>query len=667
MIYKKHLFLVLASLMLATPVSAATVPVFDWVAARTDSLIGLQGGFSVAYTPAVDSADGSIYISNFFTGTPDFDPGAGTDSIASNGEEDNFLSKFDSNGAYLWTKTWGGTGRERTLGATVDGNGNVYSVGTFSSTVDFDPGAGTFFATSTGGTDNFVSKFDSDGNFIWAKTWGNASNQNTLRMVTTNDTGDVFVHGHFTGTVDFDPSAGTAFATSTAGNDIFLSKFDSDGNFEWVKAWGGTGDDGSSGVKIANDGALFFTGIFTNTIDLDPSVATASSTSAGSYDRYFLKLSTTGDLVYAKTWGGTGFDSAGELQFGNGDAVYVFGGFSSTVDFDPGPGEAFATSTGGLDAYFSKFDADGNFEWVKTWGGSGTDVAVNAVVNENTLTVVGYFSSTVDFDPSAGTDSKVSVGGLDVAISTYSPDGTYIRTDTFGGSLDDFLDSLPQGVAFGSDTLVLAAYYKSAPADFDPGPGVSSASSNGTSLYISSLNLVEASVGVSPTSGTAEEGGDTLTYDIVLNAPPTDDVVITVTPDSQLSVSTTTLTFASTTWDTPQTVTVTAVDDEENEDDPHTGVVTHTAASDDALYDGITVGSVTVSIDENDSSGGGGSSRSTRAIQALTDTEPETLPPAVPLTPEQVQEAIVKVKQQLIIVIQQLIVLLQEEIAKLSR
>ncbi|NLF73029.1 MAG: choice-of-anchor C family protein [Candidatus Anammoximicrobium sp.] len=100
----------------------------------------------------------------------------------------------------------------------------------------------------------------------------------------------------------------------------------------------------------------------------------------------------------------------------------------------------------------------------------------------------------------------------------------------------------------------------------------------------------------------AAEGGAGGAYGVVLQSQPLADVEVLLMPDDQLTVSPGTLTFTPADWDTPQPVTVTAVDDELAEG-LHSGRITHTAASDDALYHGIAIGTLTVQVTDNDEPG----------------------------------------------------------------
>jgi hypothetical protein len=107
---------------------------------------------------------GSVYVSGFFTRTFDFDPGAGTDYHTSTDDsEDAFLSRFDSSGNFVWTRTWGGAGSDQGFGVAVDGLGNVVVTGDFQDTVDFEPGPGVDNHTFHGTWDVFLIKFLPDG------------------------------------------------------------------------------------------------------------------------------------------------------------------------------------------------------------------------------------------------------------------------------------------------------------------------------------------------------------------------------------------------------------------------------------------------------------------------------------------------------------------------
>ena len=152
-------------------------------------------------------------------------------------------------------------------GVAVDGSGNVYTTGFFEGTADFDPENVTAGDTlvSAGGSDIFVSKLDSAGNFVWAKQMGGGDDDQG-HGVAVDGSGNVYTTGHFRSTADFDPGTGVFDLMSSrpeAGPslDLFVSKLDSAGNFVWARQMGGTGSDQGEDVAVDDRGNVYTTGV----------------------------------------------------------------------------------------------------------------------------------------------------------------------------------------------------------------------------------------------------------------------------------------------------------------------------------------------------------------------------------------------------------------------
>ena len=177
---------------------------------------------------AVDDSS-NVYTTGVFSGTVDFDPGAGIFNLTSAGSihRDIFVSKLDSAGNFVWDRQMGGTSNKEPAGIAVDGSGNVYTTGVFSGTGDFDPGAGIFNLTSAGSIapDIFVSKLDSAGTFVWTRQMGGTGYEYPAGIA-VDGSGNVYTTGVFSGTVDFDPGPGVFTRTSAGRDDVFVSKLD---------------------------------------------------------------------------------------------------------------------------------------------------------------------------------------------------------------------------------------------------------------------------------------------------------------------------------------------------------------------------------------------------------------------------------------------------------
>ncbi len=107
---------------------------------------------------AIDGS-GNVYTTGYFSGTVDFDPGAGVFNLTSAGFEDIFISKLDASGNFVWANAMGGADPDYGSSIALDGSGNVYTTGFFEGTADFDPGAGVANLTSAGSSDIFVAKY----------------------------------------------------------------------------------------------------------------------------------------------------------------------------------------------------------------------------------------------------------------------------------------------------------------------------------------------------------------------------------------------------------------------------------------------------------------------------------------------------------------------------
>ena len=337
---------------------------FRWV--RT---WGPADGGAEGYSVAIDALD-NIYVVGDFTGSGcDFAPWSTHDYHANHPPApgspfgalfDSYLSKLDSNGNFLWARTWGGEGYDDGPGVAVDGVGNVYVGGMYASqTINFDPAGGSAGlghpANDSGiKVDAFLSKFSSDGTFQWVRTWGAAGTDEVGATVAADGAGGIYLAGRFGCTAcDFNPGpGGSPDLHSTQGDaDGFVSKFRSDGTFEWARTFGGTGADAVGNVMPDGWGNVYASGLFANTISFGAGVDIPSH---GDSDAFVARFDATGNLLDALTWGGTGADGANRLARDQSGSVYVAGWFQNLVDFDPSGGVDQHTAVGIRDGFLSR-------------------------------------------------------------------------------------------------------------------------------------------------------------------------------------------------------------------------------------------------------------------------------------------------------------------------
>jgi len=230
----KKLILTLG-ILICSNINAQNV-IFDWA-----KQIG--GTITVIPYSMVLDGSGNIYNTGAFEGTADFDPSVGTTNLtAISSRTDVFISKYNNSGGLLWAKSIGSTGNSFNVGNSIGVgiNGDVYVVGTFQGTMDFDPSNGIFNLTATYSpavSDVFVLKLNSSGDFQWAKRiGGNGADASKSIKVDKND--NLYILGGFAATVDFDPGINVFNLVCVGQYDLFVLKLNSMGDFKWVKQIG---------------------------------------------------------------------------------------------------------------------------------------------------------------------------------------------------------------------------------------------------------------------------------------------------------------------------------------------------------------------------------------------------------------------------------------------
>ncbi len=290
----------------------------------------------------------------------------------------------------------------------VTGNTGVYN---FSIPApDLDPSPTGVFTVASSSQDFYIASYDGDGNFLNAFSVG-GSGTDACNSIAIDASNNILACGRFQGTVDFDPSSATTTMVSVGGDDIFIAKYSAAGSLIWVRTFGSTGNDDASKVIVDTQGNVYVSGIFTGTMDVDPGTAVSNLISQGANDAWFAKFTASGNLLRAKSFGGTGNETCSKIAV-KGNTLLLLGLFSNTVDFDPSPATQTLTNVGtGADVYFSNFDTTSfSFGWVKQLAGSITTTPGDLHIdNSNNIIITGYANgnsaTTMDMDPGSGVSS----------------------------------------------------------------------------------------------------------------------------------------------------------------------------------------------------------------------------------------------------------------------
>lgn len=418
--------------------------------------------------------------------------------------------------AFQWAKAIGGVGQEQARDIKTDALGNVFIVGTFEGIVDFDPGSSTYTLSSNGSRDIYVTKFDGNGNFLWAGAFGSATSD-IGRSIELDASGNIYVAGAFQGTVDFDPGPAISSYTSNGSNDIFVLKLNSSGNFIWVKQIGGSSSDEAYSIDLDAGNNVYVCGNFISNVDFDPNAGVQNLTASGIlHDSFILKLNSSGNYVWAKSFGSNLSDVCNDISIDGLGNVSCIGMFQNTVDFDPGPSTYTLQTNGGWDFFVSKLDASGNFVWAKSIGGTGTDRG-DFITSDfaGNVYCTGTFIDVVDFDPGSAVNTLTANGtSNDVYILKLDAGGSLDYVKQIGSNLDE--NSL--GIFLDANNLYVSGGFQGT-VDFDSGTASYTASAAGTSYdaFITKTDLSGNFIGLATITGTLNEIARGITLDQASN------------------------------------------------------------------------------------------------------------------------------------------------------
>jgi hypothetical protein len=332
-------------------------------------------------------------------------------------------------------------------------------------------------------------------------------------MTAIDASGNHFVLGGFEGTTDFDPGTGTTQLSSYGYEDIYISKFNSSGDFVWVKRIGGTGQDSALAIALDSSGDFYIGGSFQGSPDFDPGVGISSLTTNDA-DAFILKLNSNGDFQWVKRI--TGPASGGgifNLEYVKSLAVtsaglYASGEFNGTADFDPGDGTSNLVSNGGNDVFVVKLDLSGNFQWVKSFGASDTEIARSLAADSTGVYVAGGFRGTVNFNPAGSANlSSPDISTTDAFLVKLDDQGSYQWATNVGNDVWGVAVDVAGGYVYSTGTFWGTQ-------DFDPGSGTSNLSSLGSDdAYLLTLNTDGSFVRVVRFGTSNLQGGRRLAVD----------------------------------------------------------------------------------------------------------------------------------------------------------
>lgn len=323
------------------------------------------------------------------------------------------------NPQWLWAASAGGVSMDYSTGIDTDAAGSVYMGGYYDGTANF----GTLTLTSAGDYDIFVSKQDSEGNWLWAASAG-GDGIDYLYGICADASGNCYVTGQFSGTATF----GAHSIISAGSTDIFVAKLSSQGIWLWAQGAGGSGLDSGRGVALDGSGNVYITGSFRMTSFFGAD----SLASTNNMDIFAAKLDNSGNWLWARGSTGTGFNHAYDIAVDTAGNSYLTGYFTDTAYF--GSLYVVSTSYSNRDIVIAKLDTNGNWQWAQRAGGIDFDDGESIAVDDcGNCYVTGYFTGSGNF----GGANLTAMGTEDVFISKLDTNGAWQWTKTAGSTTGD--------------------------------------------------------------------------------------------------------------------------------------------------------------------------------------------------------------------------------------
>lgn len=456
------------------------------------------------YDNATD-AFGNVYLTGEYSGTVDFDPGAGTSNETANatGGRDIFILKLDTSGALSWVKTYGGTGIDFGQRIAVDNSGNIYVGGRFQNAVTFT-GFGGF--SSNGGYDGFLLKMDATGTLQWVLDLSGGGTEGFLG-ITTDASGNLYTAGFFntaTATLGGLNSTWTTLTRAGASTnyDFFVAKYNANGERMWSNTTGAGYDEIPYGITLTDDDKVVTVGSFIGTsVDFNPGAASnllysnSNSTTTG-----FIQVleASNGNFSWARSLGSSSNDTVLDVASANNN-IYVTGYFAGPqADFNTtgSGGGDILNRTGSIDSFVAKYTSSSTFVWVKQIRGTtgsdnrGSSIAVKG--NPERVYTSGTFTSLVYLNPTSSA-SISSFGAKDSYIASYDDAGTYL----WGGSLKSMDNDDAWGISVDDNYNVYMSGY-TASGNFAINPFSNSTvpnnSTTGNDVYVIKLEQPNACI-----------------------------------------------------------------------------------------------------------------------------------------------------------------------------
>lgn len=399
---------------------------------------------------------------------------------------------------YRWARGAMGAGFSVGYGLSIDTSGNSYVTGYLR---DAPAIFGSDTLADAGNGDLFVVKYDRSGIIDWAKRAG-GNGYDAAFAIATDASGNAYVTGTFGS-----PNIGFGRDTLTngGGDDIFVVRYDRNGNAIWAKRAGGNDFEAGYGIGIDPAGNCYIAGRFSSS---SLTFGASSLINAGGSDMFIASYDANGNPLWAKSAGGESDDFALGLAVDGSGNSYVTGiFFSPAIVF--GADTLLNNTPASSETFIAKYDASGNVQWATSAQGTerncGQAIAVDSAGNSY---VTGYFEgATVVF----GSDTLYNVhpGSGDIFVVKLDKNGHVEWAKSAGGTSDDIATGIsvdPWGFSY------ITGYFNSYTVDFGT-TTLTNALGSFADIFVVRYDTTGSVVWATATGGTSDDYGRAVAAD----------------------------------------------------------------------------------------------------------------------------------------------------------
>ncbi len=387
------------------------------VLAQVPSWVTTIGGKQneIAYKMQHDR-QGNLYLVGSFEDTLQ----VGNFLLVSKGLWDIFIAKYAPDGKLIWVKSIGGDSYDVGYCLSIDSLNNLYIVGYFSDTVDFNPDNDIYLTSSQGNLDGFLLKLASSGRFQWVRTFGGNGMDVANSIALCGH--QIVISGWFEGSAIL----GAAAAVSNGLWDGFLCAYDTSGTPLWSKTFGGRGYDKATMV-IAHNNTYFLSATFQDTLQLK----NQEVISLGGSDGLWLQYDTLGNLIQFQAFGSSAEEQCNAIAVDSLQNIYVVGSYGASLAVSS---TIILPFSGMTDGFCIQYNKNGQPQWATAIRGTGRNEVKHIAIDPyGAIFLTGFFQNTAAIPPY----SLQSQGKKDLFLVKYDPQGNPIWTFSVGSSQDE--------------------------------------------------------------------------------------------------------------------------------------------------------------------------------------------------------------------------------------